>query len=571
MRPFVKRDLDGFFGLFIDNLVQLLLIIALCQTYCGLSSDFIASRILPGVAVSLLLGNLFYAIQAHVLARRDVRHDVTALPYGVNTPSLLVYIFFVMAPVYQEHAAADPERAARLAWQMGLVACLGSGVIEFLGAFVAGAVREHTPRAALLSTLSGIALAFISMPFALQIWSRPVVAMVPLAIVLLTLFAGSRFPLGLPGGLVAIGVGTAIAWLGPLVELVSAQVPALAGVLPDWPMAWLGMAMDPEHVARTWQARGVQLPVWAGDELIDLLRDPQQWLKYLSVIIPMGLFNVIGSLQNIESAEAAGDQYDTASSLAVNGMGTIAAALFGSCFPTTIYIGHPGWKGLGARAGYSTLNGLAITLICLTGTVEFIKAVIPLEAGIAIVVWIGIVITAQAFQASPHEHAPAVAIGLFPAIAAWGATVVVGTCQATGGKSLQDLLIANGSVEVAGFLVHGLLVLERGFIFTCMVVAALSCLLIDRRFFGAAVWSLLGAVATLAGLTHAYQVAGNAVDSLLIGHTPAAGALAYRAAVLVAGYLLMALVFTLAGLHQRRTAALPRDIRKGLPERRPPM
>ena len=27
---FVKRDLDGFFGLFVDNLVQLLLIVALC-------------------------------------------------------------------------------------------------------------------------------------------------------------------------------------------------------------------------------------------------------------------------------------------------------------------------------------------------------------------------------------------------------------------------------------------------------------------------------------------------------------------------------------------------------------
>ena len=73
-------------------------------------------------------------------------------------------------------------------------------------------------------------------------------------------------------------------------------------------------------------------------------------LPYLSVIVAMGLFNVLGSLQNIESAEAAGDSYETRSSLMINGFGSIAAALFGSTFPTTIYIGHPGWKALGARA-----------------------------------------------------------------------------------------------------------------------------------------------------------------------------------------------------------------------------
>ena len=82
----------------------------------------------------------------------------------------------------------------------------------------------------------------------------------------------------------------------------------------------------------------------------------------------MGLFNVLGSLQNIESAEAAGDPYRHAPSLLVNGVGSVAAALFGSAFPTTIYIGHPGWKALGARAGYSVLNGAFVTSICLTGT-----------------------------------------------------------------------------------------------------------------------------------------------------------------------------------------------------------
>ena len=119
----------------------------------------------------------------------------------------------------------------------------------------------------------------------------------------------------------------------------------------------------------------------------------------------MGLFNVIGSLQNIESAEAAGDSYPTQSSLAVNGIGTLAASLFGSCFPTTIYIGHPGWKAMGARAGYSILNGAFITLVCLTGSLSYIAWAVPIDAGMAIVLWIGIVIAAQAFQETPRQHA----------------------------------------------------------------------------------------------------------------------------------------------------------------------
>ena len=583
---FVKRDLDGFFGLAIDNLVQMLLIVGLCGAYCGMTgqdSRFITSYIMPGVAVSLIIGNLFYALQAHWVARREGRSDVTALPYGINTPSLIVYVFFVMMPTYTKtHSAAA-------AWQMGLIACLGSGIIEFAGAFVAERLRRNTPRAALLSTLAGIAITFISMAFALQIWQRPLVAMVPMAVVLLVYFSHARFPLGLPGGLVAILLGTGLAWLLPLI-----------GVVTDVPMS-------PEAVRQAWGERALHLPIWSGPVIWQVLQhDWSQIIPFLSVIIPMGLFNVIGSLQNIESAEAGGDVFATGPSLAVNGIGTIAAALFGSCFPTTIYIGHPGWKALGARAGYSTLNGLFATAVCLTGTVGLISKVVPIEAGIAIVLWIGIVITAQAFQTSPIRHAPAAAIGLFPAIAAWGLTIVGGAfleanrnpidasfrvvpanqfpvsqmqsppsllssasaSQAASrpagpsrgvATTMQDLLTSKQaqlgrSTQVNGFWLQGMVLLERGYIFTCMIVAAICAFLIDRRFFHAAWWAAAGAVLTLTGLMHAYQLKDNVVDYLPIFATPAEGALSDRAFNVAVGYLLIAAVFAGMGYLHRRDA-----------------
>lgn len=545
---FVRRDLDGFFGLFVDNLIQLLLILTLCSNpfLCGMTGDsayLLYRHILPGAAVSILIGNLFYAWQARKLARATGRTDVTALPYGINTPSLLVYVFFVMAPAFSKATAEKmpPADAATLAWELGLVACFGSGLIEFFGAFVADAVRARTPRAALLSTLAGIAIGFISMTFALQIFQKPLITMLPLAIVLITYFARVPFPLHLPGGLVAVTLGTAAAW----------TLTGLATVWAGAPQQLTDSAMNPDLIKSASEQLGFYLPTFSGGRLWARLSDPTQWVGLLSIIVPMGLFNLIGSLQNIESAEAGGDKYSTRSSLAANGLGTISAALFGSCFPTTIYIGHPGWKALGARAGYSTLNGVVVTIICCTGAISLINSLIPMESGIAIVLWIGIIITAQAFSAVPRDHAPAVAVGLFPAIAAWGFTVTQGAFFKANGRALQDLLVADPRANVNDFVLHGMISLQQGYIFTCMILAAISAFLIDRKFMTAGVWSLVGAFCAAIGLTHAYQLSGNAVDFLFVLSTPAEKALSYRSWDIAIGYLLMAAAFFIFGLSTR--------------------
>src|SRR6202451_3828139 len=269
---FVKRDLDGFFGLFVDNLVQLLLIVELCAL-CGITprSPLMLSYILPGAAISILIGNVFYAIQAHFVARAQGRSDVTALPFGINTPSLLIYIYFVMLPVYER------TKSAETAWQAGMVACLGSGLIEFFGAFVAEWVRRRTPRAALLSTLAGIAIGFISMKFALEIFQRPLVGMLPLAIILITYFSRTGFPLGLPGGFVAVLLGTLCAWVLP-------------GLMP---VALAGPAMSVDAVKTAWEAHGFYMPRFAGAQLMYLLReigrDTKERAGYLLQLMPMAL------------------------------------------------------------------------------------------------------------------------------------------------------------------------------------------------------------------------------------------------------------------------------------------
>jgi len=477
LRWFVRGDIDGFCALALDNLVQLLLIDALCRGVLGFSDQIVLGRILPGVALSLIVGNLFYARQARKLAEETGRDDVCALPYGINTVSLFAHVFLVMLPAKLAATAAGAEDPSAIAWKAGLVACLGSGVIEFAGSFVAEKLRVATPRAALLSTLAGIALGFISLGFFFRTFAHPLVGLSTLAVILLAFFGSVKFKGGLSGGLIAVGLGTAIAWATGLAP--GDTAPQGAGLFP--PIPTLG-------------------PLFAGITGGALV-------TYFSVILPMGLFNVVGSLQNIESAEAAGDSYDTRSSLAVNGVGTIVAACFGSCFPTTIYIGHPGWKQLGARAGYSVLNGVFMALVCLTGTVSAIAWAVPIDAGMAIVLWIGLVITAQAFQATPRSHAPAVVVGVLPGLAAWAVLIAKNSMRAAGLGTPDRPFSADivPAFQASDTWITGGFALEQGFIFTSIILAAATVAIIEQNFRKASVWFLAGAVLSAVGLMHSYK------------------------------------------------------------------
>ena len=81
---FVRSDVDGFLGLALDNLIQILLIVGLCRSVLGYPDTLLFGTILPATGLSVLFGNLFYAWQAMCLARAEGRDDRTALPYGIN-------------------------------------------------------------------------------------------------------------------------------------------------------------------------------------------------------------------------------------------------------------------------------------------------------------------------------------------------------------------------------------------------------------------------------------------------------------------------------------------------------
>ena len=249
---FVRGDVDGFLGLCLDNLIQVLLIIALCRNVLGYPNELVFGTILPATGISLLIGNLAYAHQAHQLASIEKRSDRTALPYGINTVSLFAYVFLVMLPVKLTALGQgmDEASAVRLSWQAGMVACLGSGLIETVGAFTAGVLRRWLPRAALLATLAGIALGYIALGFLLRTYAQPVVGLTVLAIVLVTYYGRLRLPI--PGGLLAVVVGVGLAWSTGLIDSDASRWSQEA--------SQIGLRLPHLEIANLWHARGQLLP-----------------------------------------------------------------------------------------------------------------------------------------------------------------------------------------------------------------------------------------------------------------------------------------------------------------------
>ena len=524
MKLFSPGDGEGFVAAVVNNLVQLLILAPLCMTVLGFSPGLVYGRILPGVAISFLVGNLFYAWQALKLAKKENRTDVCALPYGISTPGLFAHVFLVMLPARQLAVAQGLPDPERIAWHAGLVACFLGGLLEFSGSFFAGWIRRHTPQAAMLSTLAGVGLGFLGLAFLFQIFAAPVVGLVTLALVFVVFFGRVRFRGGIPATVVVLAVGTLLAWATGLAPVGGAGAAPLAHVHFYWPQPVPG---------ELWTA-------FSGGHLV----------PYLSVVIPIGLLGVLASLQNIESAAAAGDDYPVRPSLVVNGLGTLAAACFGSPFPTSIYIGHPAWKKLGARAGYSVLNGIAITLICLTGTMAALTWLIPAEAGIAIILWIGIIITAQAFEVTPPRHYVAVVVGLFPGIAAWVMLVVKTSLAVVPGAAVLSPGLIHAA-HAAGAYIGGGFALEQGFLYSAMIWSAVVVCLVDRQWRRAAVWCGIGGVLALTGLMRSYLLAGRdtALDLPLLAWLNGQwqpGRSLFPAGGVAVGYGLAALLFLLA-------------------------
>jgi AGZA family xanthine/uracil permease-like MFS transporter len=463
-----RGDLNAFFGLGINMLVNVLVLAGLSIGVVGMSGEDVYQTILPALGLGLLVGNVFYFWLAHRLARRENRTNVTAMPYGPSVPHMFIVTFVVMLPVAVQ--TGDPVQG----WMAGLAWAFIIGVIVLIGAFVGPAIRRFTPRAALLGTLAGISITFISMRPAAQMWEAAWIALPVLAIIIVGFVANVRLPGNFPAGLAALLVGTTLAWLGGYMSVDSVTESAKQ-IAVGLPTLQLGLLFD-------------------GLEGISPL---------LATAIPLGIYNFTEAMSNVESAAAAGDSYSLRSVLLADGTGAIVGASLGSPFPPAVYVGHPGWKAAGGRISYSLATGIVIFALCIFGLFPLLGAVLPVPAIVPVLLYIGLVIGAQAFRAVPKAHYAAIVLAIVPNAAAWATGLINDTLSAAGTSAAE---LGFDKLAGAGVVYEGLLLLGSGAVLAGMILGAIAAFMIDRKFLWAAGYAFFGAALAAIGLIHGEKV-----------------------------------------------------------------
>ncbi|TIC86285.1 regulator [Nocardioides sp. GY 10113] len=473
-------DTNAFFGLGFNILVNVLTLTALTIGVVGVPADDVLGTVLPALGIALILGNLYYTFLARRLARRENRDDVTALPYGPSVPHMFIVVFVVMLPVYL--ATDDAVRA----WEAGLAWAFLIGVIVMIGAFVGPYIRRLTPRAAMLGTLAGISITFISMRPAAQMWEAAWIGLPVLAIILIGFFTDVRLPFNVPVGLAALLIGTAIGWIGGYMSApdVSAAVSDIAIGVPD------------QRLDLLFNGLGDLAPL-------------------LGTAIPLGVYNFTEAMSNVESAAAAGDNYNLRSVLLADGAGAVVGSAFGSPFPPAVYIGHPGWKDAGGRANYSLASGVAIGLLCFLGLFGVLAALLPVPAIVPILLFIGLLIGAQAFQAVPRLHAVAVVAALLPNLAQWCQGTIDNALAAAGTSATE---VGYDALNGAGVVYEGLKILGEGAVLGGLILGTIVTFLLEKKFHWAAMAAAVAATLSFIGLIHAPKVEWAAAPEVALGY-----------------------------------------------------
>lgn len=517
---FVASDFNGFLGLLVDNLsVMAFLATALIGIF-GFPADLVYTRMFPGTALGVLLGNLAYTVMARRVARRTGRADTTAMPLGVDAPTSIGMALLVLGPAFLQYkqSGMDEHAAAIATWQLGMASLVVMGVLKTVLSFFGSMVQRHVPRAGLLGSIAGIALVLMGFLPLVEIMKVPMVGFAGLGVVLYALIAHGRMPWNLPGVLVAFAISLL------LYEVLG-------------PFGWLGHGY---HAVSAWQWR-VALP-WPTLQWIHGL---PLTVPYLPLILPFGLLMVVGGINVTESARAAGDDYNTRDILLVEALATLIAGCCGGVAQTTPYIGQPAYRAMGARIGYTLIAGIVIGLGGVFGYLSNLVEMLPLAVLAPILVFVAIGITTQAFEATPARYATAVAFSFFPAIARMVA-IKLGDPTYVAPDHFNALYndASQGISELAVINVLG-----NGFIITSMIWASFLVAMIDGKPRRAAWIVLLGGVLTLFGVIHSVTPAGNLYLPWLLDPMSRSIALQFAGAYLVLAVVLLGFSLQRIGKH----------------------
>lgn len=475
-----RGDIDASLGVFFDGFSKILTATGIMMLVFGMPASVVIGKVVPGIGLAVFVGNMWYFFEAGQLAKKERRHDVTAQPFGLGASQVSGWLYLIIGPVYWQ------TKDAILALQVGIAANFVGGFIEVLGGFAGRWIIRNVPASALMGNMASSALVWLSIVGMAMVFDKPVYGILPLFIVLVDYLgkADKRFK-KIPSGVIAILIGTVIAWTGGY--------------------------LTPQNFLTSFSEIGFYPPTFG---LSDILAGFRGMIPFLPVIVPLQINNFLSTLQGLESAKVAGDAYPERRSMIMDGVSSMTGALFGSPFPTTVYFGHPGWKDLGARAGFSLVNGILYLLVCMTGLTGVLMALIPTEAVMVILIFVGFSVTDSTFRSMDNRYNGAILLSMIPIVFQYIQTMVSSAVQAAG--STLEAITAE-QFAAYSIPIRGIGYLGNGAFLSSLLWAGMLACVVDKNYLRAGIFAVALAGCSAIGMIHCEGVSLLSETGVLFG------------------------------------------------------
>jgi len=335
-----------------------------------------------------------------------------------------------------------------------------AGIICVLLSFVGPLITKVTPPQALLTSLAGIGFVFLGINQAIPAFSEPIAGFIPFFLVIICYFGDVSFGDKLPPSVLVVALGVALGWADGLKtgEALSAAAEKVE---------FYGISGEGFSALGDWSAVG----------------------NYLGITVPVALAAASGTLMNVYSAAQAGDKYNLVETMLSDGFGTMLGAMFGTPFGTSVYVGHPAYKKMGAGNCYSVFNCVLFFFFGIFGIFEVLNALIPQTAVAPLIFFVGMMICQEALCSMPSRHYPAFLVGLFAFLGDWA--ILNGFNRSSFGSNSY----------------FGLQALGFSNLLMALIISSLMMFLIDRNYKMALGWSTFAAVASAVGLIHQKRIA----------------------------------------------------------------
>jgi len=490
---FRRGDIDAYTQLFLNNVGTTLVVAALLKTnydprnnssynkeymtlfstYPDLQSantaaisDYVFTRTVVGLALSLAFGSIYYTWMALRIARK-VNVAPTALPFGVNTPAAFAFSYSILIPIassefdtcYQKYQTeADINvlstcitNGINSSWSQGVLSNFVAGFLGLLMSFGGDFIMRTTPRVALLSSLATIGIAFLLLGQISLNFADPITGLLPVGLMILGYFCGVKYWV-IPTTVMVVLVGTALSWA-------------------------TGQSKYSD-LEETFRQVG-----WTGASLgVSALSDWSPVATYFGTIFPFAIQAAVGTLMNVSSASKVGDRFPVKEAMVADGLCSMIGAIFGTPMMSSVYIGHPGFKAMGATTSYTLINGASFLVFALFGLFAFINGLFPPGALAPVITFIGFIICAEAMNGLPSRHNMVFIAGLLPGICLW---------------ATENNMKAYGNAQW-GYVAMG----GPNAMFFAMVLCSILAYSTDRNFFMAGLWLLFAAFCAAIGLIH---------------------------------------------------------------------